>query len=47
MINNHKYITTIYFKRAFFITNSKRFLMASKPWAPFGHSKKTLTSCLD
>jgi hypothetical protein len=26
MINNYKYITTIYFKRAFFITNSKGFL---------------------
>ena len=26
MINNYKYITTIYFKRAFFIANSKGFL---------------------
>jgi len=28
MINNYKYITTIYFKRAFFIANSKGFLRA-------------------
>jgi len=34
MINNCKYITTIYFKRAFFIINSKEFLKARKSDAP-------------
>jgi hypothetical protein len=35
MINNYKYITTFYFKRAFFITNSKKFFRGLKPDAPF------------
>jgi len=35
MINNYKYITTIYFKRAFFIVNSKGFLRVCNPDAPF------------
>jgi hypothetical protein len=35
MIKNYKYITSIYFKRAFFIANSKRFLMFFNPYAPF------------
>jgi hypothetical protein len=35
MTNNYKYITTIYFKRAFFITNSKACLRRCNPDAPF------------
>jgi len=35
MIKNYKYITNIYFKRAFFVANSKRFLRFFNPYAPF------------
>ena len=35
MINNDKYITNIYFKRTFFIGNSKEFLRVFTPDAPF------------
>jgi hypothetical protein len=31
VINAYKYITTIYFKRAFFMANSKRFLRIFTP----------------
>ena len=34
MITHYKYLTTIYFKRAFFITNSKEFLRGYMPYAP-------------
>jgi hypothetical protein len=34
-ITHYKYITTIYFKRAFFIINSKGFLRESMPDTPF------------
>jgi hypothetical protein len=42
MINNYKYITTIYFKRAFFITNSKGFL---KDFNPAAHCNILGVSC--
>jgi hypothetical protein len=35
MIKKYKYITSIYFKRAFFVANSKRFLRLFNPYAPF------------
>ena len=38
MTNNYKYITTIYFKRAFFIANSKEFLRRFNPDASFSMS---------
>jgi len=39
MINTYKYITTIYFKRTFFITNSKGFLRLFNPFASFSFSE--------
>ncbi len=47
MINNYKYITTIYFKRAFFNINSKGFLTACKPGTSFRHDRNAITDCMD
>jgi len=35
MISHYRYITTIYFKRAFFIINSKGFFKGCIPDIPF------------